>query len=116
MPSSCEWKVSVCLPWSALQLGEGGGEGAGSQQFYQISQVSFQITSKKCREELKSERKCVCARVCVHRHGRERVGVERAIKESESRKGTKQGLGTDRREMEVRTGKGCREGKGGMTV
>lgn len=115
MPSSCKWKVSVCLPWCALQLGEGGGEGAGSQQFYQISQVSFQITSKKCREELKSECKCMCARVCMHRHGRERAEVERATK-SKSRKGTKQGLGTEGRDTEVRTGKGCREGKGGMTV
>lgn len=36
-----------------MQLGEGGGEVAGSKQFYLISQVSFQLTSKKCREELK---------------------------------------------------------------
>jgi len=31
------------------ELGEGGGEVAGSKQFYLISQVSFQIASKKCR-------------------------------------------------------------------
>lgn len=48
-----------------MQLGEGGGEVAGSKQFYLISQVSFQIASEKCREELKSECKCVCARARV---------------------------------------------------
>lgn len=59
-----------------MQLGEGGGEIAGSKQFYLISQVSFQIASKKCREELKSECKCVCARLCVYMHDRERVELE----------------------------------------
>lgn len=56
-----------------MQLGEGGVEVAGSKQFYLISQVSFQIASKKRREELKSE--CVC--MCVYMHDRERMEVER---------------------------------------
>lgn len=60
-----------------MQRGEGGGEVAGSKQYYLISQVSFQITSKKCREELKSECECVCARVCVCTCMTERGEVER---------------------------------------
>lgn len=56
-----------------MQLGEGGAEVAGSKQFYLIPQVSFQIASKKRREELKSE----CACMCVYMQDRERMEVER---------------------------------------
>lgn len=61
-----------------MQLGEGGGEVAGSKQFYLISQVSFQLTSKKCREELKSQRdrEREKTRQREREHDRERVKVE----------------------------------------
>lgn len=87
------------MNFCAMQRGEGGGEVAGSKQYYLISQVSFQITSKKCREELKSECECVCARVCVHMHDRERGGRKREIPPvRKSRKRTKQRLGNNGRE------------------
>lgn len=66
--------MCTCLNFCAMQLGEGGGEVAGSKQFYLISQVSFQLTSKKCREELKSQRERERDR--ERKHDRERVEIE----------------------------------------
>lgn len=95
----------------------GGGEAAGSKQFYLISQVSFQIASKKCREELKSECKCVHARVRVYMCDRERLEVEREKYHPPEKAGKAQSRDweimeeTDRAEewkgMYVREGKNC---------